>query len=157
MELHIKHYKELTTDELHDIYRYRVSVFVVEQNCPYQEVDGNDRVSWHLWLEDNGEMVAYLRVLPAGTTFDDVSIGRMICTRRRQGLATRLLKEGIRLAVEKFCAERITIEAQVYARGLYEKVGFAQTSGEFLEDGIPHIKMTLETDIGRSAQPLPEP
>jgi ElaA protein len=144
MELNVKQYKELTLDELHDIYRYRVSVFVVEQNCPYQEVDGNDKVSWHLWLEDKGEMVAYLRVLPAGTTFEDVSIGRMICTRRRQGLATQLLREGIKLAVEKFHAERITIEAQVYARGLYEKVGFVQTSDEFLEDGIPHIKMTLE-------------
>ncbi|MBP5328178.1 MAG: GNAT family N-acetyltransferase [Bacteroidales bacterium] len=144
MELNVKQYKELTLDELHDIYRYRVSVFVVEQNCPYQEIDGNDKVSWHLWLEDKGEMVAYLRVLPAGTTFEDVSIGRMICTRRRQGLATQLLREGIKLAVEKFHAERITIEAQVYARGLYEKVGFVQTSDEFLEDGIPHIKMTLE-------------
>jgi ElaA protein len=144
MELNVKQYKELTLDELHDIYRYRVSVFVVEQNCPYQEIDGNDKVSWHLWLEDKGEMVAYLRVLPAGTTFEDVSIGRMICTRRRQGLATQLLREGIKLAVEKFHAERITIEAQVYVRGLYEKVGFVQTSDEFLEDGIPHIKMTLE-------------
>ncbi len=147
MELKVKHYKELTTDELHDIYRYRVAVFVVEQNCPYQEVDGNDIVSYHLWLEDKGEMVAYLRVLPAGTTFEDVSIGRMICTRRRQGLATQLLEEGIKLAIEKFQAERITIEAQVYARGLYEKVGFVQTSDQFLEDGIPHIMMTLETHL----------
>ncbi len=144
MELKIKHYKELTLDELHDIYRYRVSVFVVEQNCPYQEIDGNDKVSWHLWLEDKGKMVAYMRVLPAGTTFEDVSIGRMICTRRRQGWATLLLQEGIKLAMEKFHADKITIEAQVYARGLYEKVGFVQTSDEFLEDGIPHIKMTLE-------------
>ena len=100
-------------------------------------------MSWHLWLEDKGEIVAYLRVLPAGTTFEDVSIGRMICTRRRQGWATLLLQEGIKLAVEKFQADKITIEAQVYARGLYEKVGFVQTSDEFLEDGIPHIKMTL--------------
>lgn len=144
MELKIKHYKELTLDELHEIYRYRVSVFVVEQNCPYQEIDGNDKVSWHLWLEDKGKMVAYLRVLPAGTTFENVSIGRMICTRRRQGWATLLLQEGIKLAMEKFHADKITIEAQVYARGLYEKVGFVQTSDEFLEDGIPHIKMTLE-------------
>lgn len=143
MELKVKHYNELTLDELHDIYRYRVSVFVVEQNCPYQEVDGNDKVSWHMWLEDKGTMIAYLRVLPAGTTFEDVSIGRMICTRRRQGWASMLLKEGIKLAVEKFQADKITIEAQVYARSLYEKVGFVQTSDEFLEDGIPHIKMTL--------------
>lgn len=63
MELKIKHYKELTLDELHDIYRYRVAVFVVEQNCPYQEVDGNDKVSWHMWLEDKGEMIAYLKTV----------------------------------------------------------------------------------------------
>ena len=143
MELKVKHYNELTLDELHDIYRFRVAVFVVEQNCPYQEIDGNDKVAWHMWLEDKGEMIAYLRVLPAGTTFEDVAIGRMICTRRRQGWATLLLQEGIKLAVEKFHADKISLEAQVYARGLYEKVGFVQTSEEFLEDGIPHIKMTL--------------
>ncbi len=144
MKLQMKHYQDLTLDELHDIYRLRVAVFVVEQNCPYQEIDGKDKTAWHLWLEDDaGLMFAYLRVLPPGVSFDDASIGRVICTKRRQGWATILMKEGIRVAKEKFGAGKITIEAQVYARTLYEKVGFVQTSEEFLEDGIPHIKMTL--------------
>lgn len=145
MQLTCKHYRELTADELHDIYQARVAVFVVEQNCPYQEIDGNDKAAYHLWLHDGEGIQAYLRVLPPGTTFADASIGRVIAMKRRQGLASRLLREGIKLARDKFRADSITIEAQVYARRLYEKAGFVQTSDEFLEDGIPHIKMTLQT------------
>jgi len=143
MKLVIKHYRELTLDELHDIYRLRVAVFVVEQNCPYQELDGNDKVAYHLWLEDAEGIHAYLRVLPPHVTFEDASIGRVVSVRRHQGLASRLIQEGIRIAKEQFGANSITIEAQVYARSLYEKAGFVQVSDEFLEDGIPHIKMTL--------------
>jgi ElaA protein len=144
MKTFVKKFEELTAAELYRILKLRVDVFVVEQNCPYQEIDGNDKVAWHLWLEDKGEMVAYLRVLPAGTTFEDVAIGRVVCVRRRKGWATLLLQEGMKLAVEKFHAGSISLEAQVYARSLYEKVGFVQSSEEFLEDGIPHIKMTLK-------------
>ena len=143
MQLKCKHYRHLTTDELHDIYRLRVAVFVVEQVCPYQEIDGNDKAAWHIWLKDEEGLFAYLRVLPPGATFEDASIGRVISTRRHHGYATMLLKEGIKVAKEQFGAKRITIEAQTYARSLYEKVGFVQTSGEFMEDGIPHIQMTL--------------
>ena len=143
MELVIKHYRELTTDELHDIYRLSVAVFVVEQDCPYQEIDGNDKKAWHIWLQDSNVIQAYLRVLPPGVIFEDASIGRVVSIRRHEGLASILLKEGIRIAKEKFDADKITIEAQTYARSLYEKIGFRQSSDEFLEDGIPHIKMTL--------------
>ncbi len=146
MKLAIKHFQDLTLNELHDIYRLRVAVFVVEQDCPYQEVDGHDKTAWHAWLYDDEGIQAYLRVLPPGETFSDASIGRVISIKRRQGLATKLIEEGIKLAREKFNAERITIEAQVYARSLYEKMGFCQSSDEFMEDGIPHIKMTLETN-----------
>lgn len=76
-------------------------------------------------------------------TFEDASIGRVVSVRRHQGLASRLIQEGIRIAKEQFGANSITIEAQIYARSLYEKAGFVQVSDEFLEDGIPHIKMTL--------------
>ena len=137
----IKHFNELTTEELYRIYKLRVSVFVVEQSCPYQEVDDFDRDAYHLWFEEDGEIIAYLRILPAGTAFDTAAIGRVISMRRRCGIGRSLVKLGMETAEEKLGAEEITLEAQVYARGLYEGLGFEQCSEEFFEDGIPHIRM----------------
>lgn len=144
MELQVKAYEELTADELYDILKLRVAVFVVEQNCPYQEVDDRDKRAYHVFLRDEREIQAYLRVLDRGVSFADVSMGRVIAVERRRGLGSRIVKEGIRVAREKFGAETIVIEAQTYARKLYENLGFRQTSEEFLEDGIPHIQMKLE-------------
>ena len=143
MELIVKHFDELTTRELFEILKLRVAVFVVEQNCPYQEVDEKDRGAYHVWLQDDGGIRAYLRVLDRGVSFPEASIGRVIAVQRRQGLGTRIVREGIRVAREKFGADAITIEAQTYAAKLYENLGFCQTSEEFLEDGIPHIRMEL--------------
>ena len=144
MELFIKHYSCLDVYELHKIYKARVDVFVVEQSCPYPELDGFDLDAYHLWLEDAGELVAYLRVLPAGAKYREASIGRVLSLRRREGYATRLLEAGITAAREKFGATAIRIEAQTYAAELYRSVGFRQTSEEFLEDGLPHIEMLWE-------------
>lgn len=146
MDLVVKHFSELTAFELHEILRIRSQVFVVEQNCVYQDVDGKDTDAWHLYLKDENGIQACLRVLDKGVSFEEAAIGRVVSLKRREGLASRLLQEGIRVAREKFGAERISLEAQVYARSLYEKQGFRQTSEEFLEDGIPHIKMTLRLD-----------
>ena len=141
MELICKHFTQLTRDELFQIYKLRVSVFIVEQQCAYPEIDDADQAAYHLWLQDGDGIAAYLRVLPPGTTFDSASIGRVIAVKRRQGLGSRIVAEGIRAARERFGAQTITIEAQTYARALYERAGFVQTSEEFLEDGIPHIRM----------------
>lgn len=141
MELICKHFTQLTRDELFQIYKLRVAVFIVEQQCAYPEIDDADQVAWHLWLQDGDGIAAYLRVLPPGTTFDAASIGRVIAVKRRQGLGSRIVAEGVRTARERFGAQAITIEAQTYARALYERAGFVQTSQEFLEDGIPHIRM----------------
>lgn len=141
MELICKHFTQLTRDELFQIYKLRVAVFIVEQQCAYPEIDDADQVAWHLWLQDGDGIAAYLRVLPPGATFDTASIGRVIAVKRRQGLGSRIVAEGIRAARERFGAQTIIIEAQTYARALYERAGFVQTSEEFLEDGIPHIRM----------------
>ncbi len=141
MELIVKHFSQLTRDELFELYKLRVAVFIVEQQCAYPEVDDADKSAYHLWLRSEEGIQAYLRLLPPHTTFDTVSIGRVIAVKRRQGLGGRIVAEGIRAAQEKFGAQAITIEAQTYARELYEKAGFVQTSQEFLEDGIPHIQM----------------
>lgn len=144
MELSIKTFRELSTDELYKLLRLRVSVFVVEQECPYMELDDRDQAALHLWLEDEDGVQAYLRVMDRGAESEYVSIGRVIAVRRRRGLGSRILSEGIRAAKERFHADRIYLEAQVYAKGLYEKQGFRVISEPFLEDGIPHVKMLLD-------------
>lgn len=142
--LTVKHFSELSRDELFALYRLRVATFVVEQKCPYQEVDEADKSAYHLWLADADGIVAYARVLPAGVAGDDVAIGRVLAVKRRRGLGSRIVAAAVAVAKSRLSAEKITIEAQVYARQLYEKLGFVQTSAEFLEDGIPHIKMQLK-------------
>ncbi|MBO4677709.1 MAG: GNAT family N-acetyltransferase [Oscillospiraceae bacterium] len=144
MELLVKSFAELSTRELYDLLRLRVDVFVVEQRCPYPELDGWDQAALHVWLQDDTGIQAYLRIMDRGVSGEYVTIGRVIAVKRRQGLGSRILAEGVRLARERFGAEQIYLEAQVYARTLYEKQGFRAISGPFLEDGIPHVKMLLD-------------
>ena len=143
MKLFIKHFDELSNKELLDIIRLRISVFVVEQKCAYQEVDEYDDKAIHLYLKDNDEIVAYARVLPKGCTYDEVSIGRVISIRRKMGLGTRIVKEAIEIARKEFDASKIKIGAQVYVKKMYEDCGFVGISDEYLEDGIPHEDMLL--------------
>ena len=144
MTLCVKEFKELTTDELYRILKLRVDGFVVEQQCPYPELDGCDQKAVHVWLEDENGIEAYLRVLDRGIKSEWVTIGRVIAAKRRAGLGTRVLQAGIQIAREFFHADVVYLEAQTYARALYEKQGFRMISEEFLEDGIAHVKMLLE-------------
>ena len=132
MKLFVKHFSELTARELYEIYKLRVSVFVVEQKCYYQEVDDADKDAYHVWLRDEDGIEAYARVLPRGATFPEVSLG------------SKIVAEAIDTAKEKLRADKITIEAQTYVKKMYEDFGFYQTSEEFLEDGIPHVQMQLD-------------
>ncbi len=143
MELVVKRFEELSVGELYDILKIRVEVFVVEQQCIYQELDEKDKQSYHVFYKENGKIQAYLRVIDKGVSFDEVSIGRVISVKRRCGIGSKLLAQGIKVAKERMNATSIRIEAQTYARKLYEKQGFIQVSEEFLEDGIPHIEMLL--------------
>lgn len=140
--LHRKRFQELTVDELYELLRARSEVFVVEQDCVYQDLDGDDQPSIHLWLTDGDKVVAVCRVCPAGTHMEEVSIGRVITTVRGKGYGKRIMLEGIKAAREQFGAVRIDIEAQEYAKGFYEQVGFRQSSEPFILDGVPHIRMT---------------
>ena len=144
MELHCKRFSELTLDELYELLRIRTDVFVVEQDCVYQDMDYDDQKSIHLWLTESEKVVALCRVCPAGTHMQEVSIGRVITTEHGKGYGRRIMLEGIRAAKECFGAQRIDIEAQEYAKGFYEQVGFRQSSETFMLDGIPHIRMTYE-------------
>ena len=143
LQLHEKTFQELTTAELYELLRVRSEVFVVEQNCVYQDLDGDDQKAVHLWLTEANKIVALARVCPAGTHMKNISIGRVITTERGKGYGKQVMLHAIDAAIEHFGATVIDIEAQEYARGFYETVGFRQSSEPFMLDGIPHIRMTL--------------
>ncbi len=137
-----KKLNDLTPNEIHSMYKIRVDVFVVEQNCPYHEVDDFDLQAYHAFLKDDDDQIlAYCRILPPNTAFQTPAIGRVIAVKRRKGYATQLLKEAIPFIRKEYQQNTITLEAQTYARKLYENLGFVQTSDPFLEDGIEHIQM----------------
>lgn len=144
MELVVKKFEELTTEELYELLKIRIEVFVVEQKCPYQEIDEKDKNAYHIYLKEAGQIKAYLRVLYPGILFEEASIGRVLTTERGKGYANIILREGINIAREKLKVNKIKIEAQTYAKKMYEKFGFKQTSEKFLEDGIPHVQMILK-------------
>ena len=148
MQSVVKTFQELTVEELYAILRLRAEIFVVEQNCAYQDLDGVDQEAWHVYLKDGAEVVGYLRVVDKGKRLDEVSIGRVVSLYRRKGIGRRLMEIGKAVAKEKFRAEVVKIGAQVQAKPFYEKVGFVQVSGEYLEDGIPHIYMNCQLNNG---------
>lgn len=145
--LHKKTFQQLTIDELYELLRVRNEVFVVEQNCPYQDLDYDDQKAIHLWLTEGDKVVALARVCPAGTHMEEISIGRVITTERGKGYGKQIMLHAIEAAVEHYNASIIDIEAQEYAKGFYEALGFRQSSETFMLDNIPHIKMTWKRSI----------
>ena len=136
-----RYFDELTTRELYEILKARAEIFVVEQNCVYQDLDRVDYDSMHYFYEEDGKVIAYLRAFKKDD--DTVQIGRVLTLRHGTGLGGKLLHEGIAQIREKMDPKQIYIEAQCYAAGYYEREGFKVCSGEFLEDGIPHVQMLL--------------
>ena len=143
MEIFIKKYDELTVDELYEILKLRSEVFVVEQNCVYQDVDNIDKQSFHIYMKekDKPEIYVYLRVFEKDK--ETSQIGRVVTSKdhRRKGYASQLMLRAIELSKNKMKKTKIYLEGQVYAADLYKKLGFKVISDEFLEDGIPHYKM----------------
>jgi predicted GNAT family N-acyltransferase len=134
-------FAELTAGEVYGLCRLRVDVFVVEQECPYPELDGRDTepATEHLWFEADGEPVATLRVLDDG---DERAIGRVATAAewRGSGLAARLMEE----ALTTYGEGPIHLGAQAYLQGWYERFGFRQSGPGYVEDGIPHLPMRRE-------------
>lgn len=140
-----KSFDELTTTELYEILRARAAVFVVEQDCVYQDLDGIDYESIHIFSQkENGEVSAYLRLFIKKDEKNTAQMGRVLTTERGKGLGGEILREGIKAAKEKLNADEIYIEAQEYAIPFYSREGFEVTSDVFLEDGIPHVEMRLK-------------
>lgn len=140
-----KNFNELTTRELYAILQLRNKVFVVEQNCVYQDIDNKDLKSFHLMAFDGEVLVAYSRILPAGLSFEETSIGRVITAPscRGKGIGITLIEKAIQAVSSTFNTKQIKIGAQLYLKKFYESFGFIQTSEVYLEDGIEHIDMVL--------------
>lgn len=142
-----KAYKELTLDELYAILKLRSETFVVEQNCVYLDLDGNDQYCWHLMGWEDGSLVAYLRIIPTGVEGDDTgSIGRIIIARhlRGTGLGHALVDRGIALYNKLVGKEHaIVIHAQSQLERFYGHHGFKATSESYMFEGLPHTNMEL--------------
>lgn len=141
MNLVSKFFDELTCQELYKILQIRAEIFVVEQNCAYQDLDGKDFEALHIFLEEKGKIIAYLRSYMKNA--DVAHMGRVLSCEHGKGFGAVILKNGIEKIREKQNPKQIYIEAQTYALGYYEKVGFVVCSDEFLEDNIPHRQMIL--------------
>lgn len=142
MQFIARKFDELSTVELYEILKARSAIFVVEQNCVYQDMDDLDYRSLHVFCEEGKTVTAYLRVFYKEK--DVVQMGRVLTLKHGTGLGGKLLHEGLRQIREKMPCRKIYIEAQKYTVGYYEQEGFKVISDEFLEDGIPHVQMELE-------------
>jgi ElaA protein len=142
----IKKYNELTVDEFHNILQLRINVFVVEQNCPYPELDGKDKYAYHFFafMEENPyQIIAYTRIFKPGDYYEKAAIGRVVVHPdfRKDGLGYKLIVKSITQVKKHFKTVEIQIGAQTYLKKFYESLGFKKVGKDYLEDGIPHIYM----------------
>jgi len=142
----IKRFEALSSEELYSVLQLRSEVFVVEQNCVYQDIDGKDQKAIHVIGEYDGIIVAYARLFKPNDYFSNASIGRVIVkpSHRHLKLGHELMHEAILAVNTIFGENQITISAQSYLKRFYESHGFVQTSEMYLEDDIPHIEMKIE-------------
>ena len=138
-----KYFSELNTTELYEILQLRSEVFVVEQDCVYQDIDSKDQKALHVIGYKNNKIVAYTRIFKPGDYFDNASIGRVlvVASERKYGLGHELMKASITAIKKHFKVTKITVSAQKYLKKFYETHLFIQIGEEYLEDGIPHIRM----------------
>jgi|SRR5688572_9897338 len=136
-------FDDLTPREIHDLYQARVGVFVFEQNCPFQDVDGYDLEAWHLLGRNDGPLIAYCRLLAPGSKYPEPSIGRVLTTRegRGTGAGRELMREAVARVHALWPGKDIRIGAQRYLDRFYGEFGFVQCSEPYDEDGIMHIEM----------------
>lgn len=147
MNWYIKKFTELSTNELYKILQERVNVFVVEQNCPYPEMDGKDPQSYHLFVEEDDKIIAYTRLLPAGLAYQQASIGRVLVNEhfRNTGLGKQIMDKSIEFLTDQLQEKEIKIQAQEYALKFYESFGFKAVSDVYPEDNIPHVDMVIKS------------
>ncbi|MCF6181834.1 GNAT family N-acetyltransferase [Lutibacter sp.] len=143
LKILIKSFSELTKNELYEILQLRSEVFVVEQNCVYQDIDFKDQKAWHVIGIKNDKVVAYTRIFKPGDYFLEASIGRVVVKKneRQFGFGHKITVASIKAIETIFKETTIKISAQTYLIKFYNSHGFQQTGKEYLEDDIPHIAM----------------
>jgi ElaA protein len=134
---------DLSTEELYDILQLRAEIFVVEQNCVYNDLDGFDKLAIHQFIKKGGEIIAYARLLKPGTRFSEFSIGRVVVkqSERGKGLGIELMEAAKNYIIKELGATKIKISAQSYLQRFYENLGFEIVTEMYMEDGIPHFGM----------------
>ncbi|HLO69995.1 MAG TPA: GNAT family N-acetyltransferase [Flavipsychrobacter sp.] len=139
----LKAFGELSNYELYEVLKLRSKVFVVEQNCVFLDMDDKDTKCLHLMGFADSALVAYSRLVPAGVSYKEMSIGRVVTdpNYRAKGLGMELMELSVEKAIESYGTGPIRIGAQLYLKAFYERFGFNINSAEYIEDGIPHIEM----------------
>ncbi len=139
----IKSFEEITTSELYEIIKARVDVFVVEQDCPYPDLDDYDQKALHLWAEQDQKVLAYCRIFNKGIKYPETSIGRVLTTEKGRGknFGKQLIQYAVETIENRFRTSEIRISAQDYLLRFYSGFGFEDTGKKYLEDNIPHTEM----------------
>lgn len=145
IEYFVKSFEELTTTELYQILKLRSDVFIVEQNCAYQDIDEKDLKCHHLMCLVDGKLAGYTRIVPTNLSYKDASIGRVVIGSKFRGLGMgkQLMENSIKACEDIFKESKIRISAQLYLLKFYNSLGFKETGNPYDEDGIPHIEMVL--------------
>jgi ElaA protein len=148
----VRRMEEFSAHALFMLMKMRVDVFVVEQKCPYPELDNKDVDALHLRLLNGDELIASARILSPVHSTDPVKIGRVVVSPAHRGkrLGDALMREAIAVCEQQFSASPIALSAQSHLQFFYQSFGFTPTSAEYLEDGIPHIDMVRPVLIGRA-------
>lgn len=141
----IKTFNELSTADIYSMLQLRSEIFVVEQNCAYQDIDDKDQNALHLLLKKNNYLIGYSRMFKPGDYFKQASIGRVLVKKneRKNKYGSLLMQLSIKAIKDTFNEKKIKISAQIYLIGFYKKLGFLPEGEEYLEDGIPHVAMLL--------------
>ena len=143
LDIRIKPFEELNIHELYELLRLRSEIFVVEQNCVYQDLDRKDQIAFHVLGYYKSKLVAYTRIFDKGHYLDNASIGRVVVDQsaRSLGFGKKIMQASIDAVKKRFDQDVITISAQTYLNKFYSDLGFEAVGEGYLEDGIPHTKM----------------
>jgi len=140
----IKKFSELSTEEIYNILKLRSEVFVVEQNCVYQDIDEKDQKATHLFIEKNNEIIAYTRIFKKGDYYEEnPSIGRVVVSKKERGkkLGKEIMLNSIEFIKKEMEGRKIELSAQKYLDKFYKDLDFYSEGEDYLEDGIPHQRM----------------
>lgn len=148
MYLSIKTFDELTTGELYEVLKKREEVFIVEQKCPYPDCDGKDLLSYHMLYKDDEKLVGYLRIIPKGISYDEISLGRILIAPdyREHKLGSKMVSKALEFVETVLCEKSVRISAQLYLVDFYSKLGFETVGSPYEEDWIPHIEMLYKKE-----------